>query len=190
MDLSKREKGLMYGSLAVLAILALDYYALTPLTEQQDLLNVQREQILADMERGRKLFQERKQLAPKWKSMLSDGLKGDPAEAEGQVLHGLRNWAKETGLTLSSVKPDRPESKEQLRQIHIQASGTGSMDSIAKFLFKMQSAGIPLKVTELQIGSRNEGDNNLAMQFKVSTLYRASEHAVAKIEKNGNGGVK
>jgi Tfp pilus assembly protein PilO len=188
MDLSKREKGLMYGSLGVLAILAIDYYALTPLMEQQDLLNVQRDQILSEMERDRKLFAERKQLAPKWKTLLSDGLKGDPAEAEGQLLHGLRNWANETGLTLSSVKPDRPESKEQLKQIYIQASGTGSMDSIAKFLYKMQSAGIPLKVTELQIGARNEGDSNLAMQFKVSTLYRSSEQAVAKIEKTGNGG--
>jgi Tfp pilus assembly protein PilO len=190
MDLSKREKGLLFASLGVLTILAIDFYALTPLTEQQDLLNAQRDQILADMTKAQKLFAEKKQLAPKWSTMLSNGLKTDPAEAEGQLLHALRDWAKETNVTLSSVKPDRPESKDQLKQIHIQASGTGSMESIAKFLWKMQSANFPLKTTEFQLGARNEGDTNLALQIKVSTLYRSSEQVLAKVEKNGNGGVK
>lgn len=174
----------------VLAILAVDRYALTPLLEQQDFLNGQRDQILSDMTRAQKVFAERKQMAPKWSSMVASGLKDDPAEAEGQLLHALRDWAKDTSVTLSSVKPDRPESKEQLRQIQIQATGTGSMDGIAKLLWKMQSASFPLKVTELQLGARNDGKSDLSLQVKVSTLYRALEPEIATGEKVGIRGGK
>ena len=190
MDLSKREKGLFFAVLAVCGVLLLDQYALTPLMEQQDALHVERDKIIADMDRGRKLLAEKKQLAPKWTSMTSSGLKSDPAEAEGDVLHALRDWAKSANFTLSSVKPDRPESKEQLKEIHVQATGTGSMNDVAKFLLKMQNATFPLKLTEFQLGTRNNTTNELALQIKISTLYYPKEKKVAKADTRVNGGTK
>ncbi|MCY3019323.1 MAG: hypothetical protein NTW87_09900, partial [Planctomycetota bacterium] len=94
------------------------------------------------------------------------------------------------GLTLSSVKPDRPESKGQVKEIHVQATGTGPMEAVARFLWRMHSASFPLKITEFQLGSRTDGTNDLALQLKVSTLYYATEVRVAKAEKPGNGGAR
>jgi len=188
--MSKREKALVFGTLGVLLLLAADYYVLSPFLERQELLQAQREQILSDIGRARKLVNERKELAPKWNSLVSNGLKGGPSEAEGQVLHALKDWAKETGLTLSSIKPDLPESKEQLKEIHVQATGTGPLDGVAKFLWKMQSAAFPLKVVEFQLGSRTDGADDLSLQIKASTLYFAPEQRAAKAEKSGPGGAK
>jgi len=190
MNLSNRERGLLFATLAVLAVLLIDYCALTPLTTQQDALQTERMRILADIGHSQKLVAERRKLAPTWHSMVSSGLKEDPAEAEGQLLHALRDWAKESGFALSSVKPDRPESKERLKEIHVQATGAGPMEGVAKFLWKMQSASFPVKVMEAQLGSRTDGTNDLALQVKISTLYLAPEQRVAKAEKPGNGGAR
>jgi Tfp pilus assembly protein PilO len=190
MSLSRREKWLALGTLGVLAILLADYYVLTPLLAEQEHLETERGQLLANIGRAQKLMLEHRQLAPKWNSMLSSGLKGEPADAEGQLLHALRDWAKETGFVLASLKPDRPESKEQLREIQVQAMGTGSIDGVAKFLWKMQSASFPLKVLELQLGSRTDGVNDLALQVRVSTLYCAPERKGAKAAKPGGGGAR
>ena len=191
MDLSKREKGLTFGVLGVCAILLLDQYALTPILEQQDALQVERDKITADLTKATKVMAERKQLAPKWHTMLSTGLKTDPAETEGDLLHAMRDWAKSSGFQLTSVKPDRPDSKEQLKEIHVQATGTGSMNDVAKFLFKIQTAPFPLKITEFQLGSRNNSTSELALQVKLSTLYYPPDKR-AKSEKEvaSNGGVK
>lgn len=190
MNLSSREKGLALGTIAVLAILLVDYYVLTPFLSERDLLETQRAQILADISRGRKLVSEGKELVPKWKGMEASGLKEDPAEAESQLLHALRDWAKESGLALSSLKPDRPESKEELKEVHVQATGTGSMDGVSKFLWRAQSASFPVKVLEVQVGSRTDGTNDLALQVKLSTLYRAPQQRVAKVEKPNGGGAR
>lgn len=190
MSLTRREQILVLATLAVLALLLADYYALTPLMQRQDVLQTERGRILADIARARKLAAERRQLGPAWRALVSNGLKSDPAEAEGQLLHALRDWARECGVTLSSVKPDRPESREQLKEICVSAAGAGSMDAVAKLLWKMQSAGFPLKVMELQLSARTDGVNDLALQTKVSTLYLAPEQKLAKAEKMNNGGVR
>ena len=189
MDLSKREKGLAFGSFAIVSMLLLDQYALTPLLDRQDALQAQREQILTDIQRAQKLFKERKQLAPKWNDILSTGLKHDPSEAESQLLHALRDWAKDAGFTLTSIKPDRPESKAELKEVQIQASGVAPMDGIVKFLWQLQSGAFPLKITELQLGSRDE-NTDLTLQMKVSTLYYVPEHKAAKAEKSDKVGAQ
>lgn len=190
MDLSKREKGFVLATVAVCGILLLDQYVLTPLLEEQDALHAERDKIVTELDRARKIMAERKQLAPKWHNMLNSGLKSDPSEAEGDLLHALRDWAKAAGFTLTSVKPDRPESKEQLKEIHVQATGTGSMSDVAKFLFKLQSASFPLKLTEFQLGTRSNTTNELALQIKLSTLYCPPDKKIAKAEFPGNGGAK
>ncbi|MGD0092942.1 MAG: type 4a pilus biogenesis protein PilO [Planctomycetota bacterium] len=190
MNLSRREKLLVFATLGVLVFLLGDYYALTPLLERQDVLQAQREQVLAELGRAQKLMAERKQLTPRWNSLLSSGMKSEPSEAEGQLLHALRDWARETGFALSSLKPERPESKEQLKEVNIQATGTGTLDGIAKFLWKMHSAAFPLKVLEFQLVSRNDGMDDLSLQVKISTLYNALEKKAAKADKPGGGGAR
>lgn len=183
MAISRREKALAIGTIAVVGLLAVDQYFLTPLFDDEDRLEVQRKDILSDMQRARKLLADRKELMPKWNNMLKTGLKSNPAEAEGQLLHSLRDWAKETGLALSSVKPERPESKDPLKQIDIQANATGSMEAVAKFMCRMQTAEFPIKLTEFQLSNRSDASSELALQFKLSTLYNEPELKVAKSEK-------
>ena len=57
----------------------------------------------------------------------------------------------------------------------VQATGAGGMENISKLLWKMQSAQFPLKITEMQLGSRNDNSSDLALQLKISTLYRAGQ---------------
>jgi len=188
MNLSRRERALVFGVSAIIFLWMIDRYALSPVLERQSDLQLQRDRILKEIRRGNALISERRQLAPKWNEMLSAGLKDDPAEAEGQLLHALRDWAKESGFTLTSVKPDRPESKSELKEIQIQAAGTAKMDAITGFLWQLHSAPFPLKVTDLQISSRNDGSNDLALQLKISTLYYAADRRQAKAEKPHTGG--
>jgi hypothetical protein len=188
MHMSRREKGLAFGTLAVLVLFLADHYVLTPFFDQQSAIESQRGQILADINRDRKVTDERRQLAPKWRAMVTGGLKSDPAEAEGQLLHALRDWAKETGFVLSSVKPDRPETKNQLKEVHVVATGNGKMENTAKFLWKMQSTSFPLKVLDFQLSSRADGANDLALQVKVSTLYWSPPAAATPQGPVANGG--
>ena len=175
MALAKRERMLVFGTIAVLGLLGLDQYLLTPVLDAEDQLQRERQQVLADMSRAQGVMADRKQSMARWRSMVRGGLKSDPAEAEGQLLHALRDWAKDSGLVLSSVKPERPESKDsQLKEVQVQASANGTLEALTKFLLKAQTASFPLKLSEFQMATRNETTNDLALQIKVSTLYKGA----------------
>ena len=188
--MSKREKIILGCVLAVLALFLVDKYLLTPLQDEESQLEVESGRIAADIGRAKNLQDQRRELEPKWRVLRAKGLKGDPAEAEGQLLHALADWSKEAGCALSSLKPDRPESKGQLKEIQVEVVGSGPLDSIVQLLWKMRSASFPLKITELQLGSRNDGTSDMSLQAKLSTLYTLPESRIATAAKAGGGGSK
>ena len=175
MILTKRERVIMVLTLAAVSILVLDRYALTPLLDGYSALAARKERLQADMKRADSLLARRQQVDQRWRQMLTGSLKGDPGEAESQILHALRDWSEETGLNLTALRPERSTEKTNLREITFHTSGSGSMNSISRFMWYLETAEIPIKVKVLRLGSRKEGIDDLSLQLRFSTLYLATE---------------
>ena len=172
--MSGRERTLAWGVGAVAGLLLLDSIVLTPYFKQRATLAELRDKNDAESESAYQLHNQETDLKDKWIQRRSQGLMKDPADAEKQLMGAIKDWAREAGLAIASVKPERIESKKELREIQFIASATGSNDSLVKFLFKLQTAKFPIRVTEFQAGSRNDSQE-LAMQMRISTLYMLDE---------------
>ena len=170
MVLSKRERYIALATVIAVAILALDRLVLTPLQERRAAVQGEEQRVLADLERARVLFARKKRLWPKWQEMLDAGLKSGPEEAVSRVLHAVRNWSQEAGFTLSSLRPERATPKGELQEIIFQASGTGPMRGVARFLWRLESSSLPIRITDLQLGTRKEGTDDLSLQLRISAL--------------------
>jgi hypothetical protein len=181
MILSQRERYLLGATIIALVILAAYYYVLTPLWDQWYNLADRRDQLQAKTEQAGLVLSRAARIAPKWKEMQEAGLKADPAEAESRVLHAIRDWAADAGLSLSLLKPDRSAGKTVLPVISFQAAGTGPMSAVSKFLWRVENADMPLRVTEVQLASRKEGTDNLSVQLRLSTLYVPGEASSAAL---------
>ncbi len=173
MILSKRERLIMVLTLAAVSILVLDHYVLTPLLDGRSSLQARKARLQGDMEQADRLLTRRQQVDQRWRQMLTGSLKRDPGEAESQILHALGNWSEQTGLNLSSIRPERSTEKTDVREITFHISGSGSMNSISRFVWCLETAEIPIKVKILRLGSRKEGTDDLSFQFRFSTLYLA-----------------
>jgi Tfp pilus assembly protein PilO len=171
MILSKRERLIILVTAIVLALLALDRYAITPLLDYRAAIETQKQRAATEMQRATALMAHKRRIDPKWRETMAAGLKRDPAEAESQILHAVRDWSAETGLKLASLKPERLPGKKSLQEISFQAVGTGSMDAVARFLWRIETAEVPIRVKELQLGARKEGTDDLTLQLRLSTLY-------------------
>lgn len=173
MILSKRERLIITVTLIVLALLGLDFYVVTPLLDRLAAIETQKQVLLDKMERGTALLANKRRIGPKWQEMTASGLKRGPAEAESQILHAVQNWSREAGLKLSSLKPERLPEKKNLQEISFQAGGTGSMSAVSRFLWCIETAKVPIRVKDLQLGARKEGTDDLTLQLRLSTLYQA-----------------
>ncbi len=182
MELSRRERYVAAGTVIAVAIFALDGFVLTPIQERNAAMEVEKQRILTELERARVLFARMKKLSPRLQEMLDAGLKFHVDEAESQVLHAIRDWSQQTGFALSSLRPERAKQNGKLQEITFQASGTGPMSSVARFLWQLESSSLPIRVAELQIGTRKEGTDDLTLQLRVSALCQPAARPTAPDE--------
>src|SRR5882672_10687914 len=132
MILSRRERYIVIGTVAVVGILALDRLFLTPLIERRQVTDAQMRLASEEMERANGLVTNRSRVNRKWNDMSGASLKMDGATAESQIIRAVGDWALEAGLNLSSVKPERAEKEKQFVKITFRANATGNMAAISK----------------------------------------------------------
>ena len=70
-------------------------------------------------------------------------------------------------------------SRGELQEITFLAAGTGPMSAVAGFLWRLESSPLPVRVADLQLGTRKEGADDLSLQVRISALCQAAASSVA-----------
>jgi hypothetical protein len=87
-------------------------------------------------------------------------------------LHNVRDWASEAGLNLASVNPQRAERERDFQKLTFRATATGGLGQIGRFLYKIQNASMPVRITDLSISSHGrEGNDDLSLSLAIATIY-------------------
>jgi len=170
MVLSKRERMVALAALLIVGAFVLDKSVLGPGWRKLQATENQKQELLAQVVEAQNLFERRSLLERKWKRMLSDGLRND-AEAESRVARALGDWAGDTRLTLTSVKPERAAGDKGLQEMTFMVAGKGRLDAVARFLYNVETAEMPIKVKDLQLGSAGESGDSMSLQLTLSALY-------------------
>lgn len=167
---SKRERmiGLVTG--VVLAALALDRVVVSPLMARRTRAGEDVAAAKLERQEAEMLFDRGARLEKEWDVMLAGGLKSDVPAAEGQALEAMGDWARDTGVTVRSMAPARVETQRHFQVSLIRASITGSMRTLSEFMWRVQTAQIPIRVVDMQIIANKEGTDDLMLQLTVSTL--------------------
>lgn len=172
MVLSKRERYIAVVTLAVILIFALDRYAVTPFMKMNDRIMSEKQGLLTDIQRASRIFRERKKVSSEWHDMLKGGLGSDASATESRILHVIRKWSTDYGLTISSIKPDRNGEEDKiLKEIVFYIACKGTMDAVGKFLLELENSSLPVRITEFQLSSREVDGMDMSLQLRLSALY-------------------
>jgi Tfp pilus assembly protein PilO len=175
------------AALAVVAFVV-NSYVITPLTKSHAELEAEQQRLGQEFERATHMLRRQRLMARELRDMTANGLTRDPLDAESRLLHAIRDWAEETGLSVSSVKPERGKDDTEIGRIDVLVSGTGSMQAVARFLWKAENARLPLRINDLQLGSRKDGMDDLSLQLRLSTLYLAADETTAVPDDSARSG--
>jgi len=175
MALSKRERLVGLMTAAVLVLLALDQIIATPLIERGREASSRVALASAELLRMDQIFQGDLEARRKWRDMAGESLAADAPTAESQVLNAVRTWAQDAGLTLTSLKPERNEQEKGFHKITIRATAHGGMQQVSRFLYAVEVATMPVRVSDLTLSARREGTDELALQVGLSTIYLPPE---------------
>jgi Tfp pilus assembly protein PilO len=178
--LSRRERIIAIVTVVILAALVADKFIITPTIARLQQLEAQKQQLLAELNEAKNLFERRRLMEKKRRQLLGDGLKSE-SEVESQVLHALGQWAQNSELTLTSVKPQRLLTiNKGLQEITFTVAGKGSLQATAQFLWNVEKSLLPIKINDLQLGSANESGNDMSLQLRLSALYVANQNIRAE----------
>jgi hypothetical protein len=181
MIISKRERMLVLGTGGMVGIAVLIMFVVVPVLDAAVAAASKTLEIRGELDRNQKLLDRQTSLQPVWQQITAGGLKTDPNEAESQILHSIREWSQEAKLKLVSIQPEREAEKKVLQEASFRAVGTGTMESVRQFLVLIESSKIPIRIKELQVGSRKDGVDDLTIQMRLSTLYHSAKAAAAPV---------
>lgn len=178
MTLNTRERYIAIVAGAIIGLLALDQLFYSPLTSRLNAATSARDEARLKVMQADDLMKNDLAARRKWKQMAGETLKTTAPSAEGQLLNAVRDWAQSASLTLNSIKPERSEKEKGFDKILLRATGNGSMQQITRFLYALRTSSIPVRISDLQISTRREGTDELALQVGIATIYE--EPALAK----------
>jgi type II secretory pathway component PulM len=175
--LSQRERviAIGFGAVAVLAVLY--WVLLSPMLDWSDTITKDTEAARDVQSKDAKLSHKLVQLNKIYDDMKKNGLKPDVAEAQSQLSHAVNEWAAQSGVNVSSTHSDTPTLVDQrsgFMQVNFQFTCTGTTSGVAKLLYQIESAKIPIRVDNLRIGSKKDGADDLEIQLNLSTLTMPS----------------
>jgi hypothetical protein len=143
--------------------------ALVKFRETED----QKQALLGQINEAQSLFDRRRLMERRWKTMLADGLQND-ADAESRIVRALDKWSQEARLTLTSLKPERLASDQGLNDMTFVVVGRGRLDAMARFLWQVETAELPVKVKYVVLGA-SEADESMSLELSLSALYLSAE---------------
>lgn len=174
MAMTKRERNIAIGVGAALGLLLLDQVVITPYTDRLTAIDQQTQVAGAKVTDAATTFSRQRRMQKVWKEMQAGGLKSDESQAESQALHAVLDWTQNAGVNLAALKPERTQTQGQFQIISFHITGTGNTPEIARLLWGMETATIPVRVNDMQITPIKEGSDNLTIQLSVSTLCQVA----------------
>ena len=176
MTLSKRERYIVIITVAVVGILGLDRFFVSPLLARMDEAKTKIESSERELTQQERDITNARRARRKWATASGGTVKRDAPEVESLIAEAVRNWAGETRMSFTGFRPFGTDKEKGFTRITYVVTGAGSMEQIGRVLHKIQTAKIPVRIMDLQISPKTrEGVDDLNVSLKVSSIIETPD---------------
>jgi Tfp pilus assembly protein PilO len=170
MATNNREKTLTLAALLVIVLLAGDKFVLSPLTKAYNARKATIASLTTRLANGRLLLERENAIRNRWEMIQTNSLPADISTAENMVLTSVDRWAQASRISFTSIKPQWKQFDEEFVTLDCRADASGNMQSVARFLYELESDPMPIKVEEIEITSRNADGQPLSLGVRFSAF--------------------
>jgi len=173
MILSKREKMIFYGAIAMLALLLGNQFVINPVFNHIKKTHDERLALQSEVENMQNLLDRRIDIQARWKSQLENGLSDQPAATESTMYKLLTDeWPAASGFSLPSITRQRnTNSDTPCQEIIFSVSGSGTLESAARLLYEIEQSRMPVRISNLQMSSPEDNGWVINLSMRLSVLY-------------------
>jgi Tfp pilus assembly protein PilO len=170
MKIKNRQQALAVLALAAAALLLGDNLVWAPLARSWR----ERTNRIADLSKlvsqGSLLVARSRSIHERWESMKTNTLPNNVSAAHNEVLRAFDRWSQESRVSITSIKPQWKSAGEDYATLECRADASGSLQTLARFLFDVEKDPLALKVENVEITARDNEGQQLALVLQVSGL--------------------
>jgi Tfp pilus assembly protein PilO len=175
MTISKRERLLTIALLAACGAFVVDRVAISPYLSRRNELVLNRESMQTNLAEAHQTLRDERRLK-KELAGIERFFKLDPSDAEGRLLALLQQSDQMSGVSGASFQRVGIVEEHGFTRLTFQATVIGKMSSVAAFLYRIETASMPIRVDDVLVAPKLESGDDLQVHFSVSTLCRGKEN--------------
>ena len=168
--MTPREKLIAGVAAAAVGVLGLNTVVVGPYVDRLRSIADETDKLTRQAGETADLFARQRRLRPVWADLTRGGLSADVSTAESQTANALYQWATSAGVAPVSLLPDRSSTENGFQVIGFRFTATGRTPAVAKLLWDVETATIPVRLTDVTVTPRKEGRDDLTVQMSISTL--------------------
>ena len=170
MKIDNRQQLLVIAALTVVGLFAADRLLLTPLTSLWSKRSKEIASLRTQVFEGNSLKRRSQAIHGRWDEMRANALTNNPSLAQEQVLKAFVNWAQESGVSLNGISPQWKNDSETYKTLACRVDASGTLWTLSRFLYDVEQGPMALKVESLELGSHDNGGQQLTLGLQVSGL--------------------
>lgn len=177
MNPQNRQRTLIIA-VAVLATLFLgDKLIVTPLLQSWKDRSAKIIDLRKQVDQGDTLVARSAIIRGRWESMSTNTLPAEASTAESRVLKAFDQWAQQSRISLTSIKPQWKRSADDHATLECRVDGFGSLSTITRFLYEVEKDPLALKVDLVELSARDNEGKQVTLGLLVSGLQIAPASA-------------
>ena len=172
MNHKNREQLLLILTITAVVLLVGDSFVLKPLTASWKARTARIAALEEKVAAGTEKLKNAEKLQAKWNSMSANTLTNEISAAESQALRAFERWSRDANVTISGLKPQwkRSNSADEYQTLECRADATGSLASLARFLYQVEKDPMAMKVDVVDLTTRDVEGRNLTLALQLSGL--------------------
>jgi len=175
MKIKNRQQLLTIGAVAVVGIFLADRLIFTPLGHAWTERSKHIEELRKKVADGNQLSNRENTLRESWNQMRTNTFPPNQSLAEQNLLRGFDKWAKDSGITLTSLSQQWKYDAEDYRTLQCRVEGGGSLKSVSRFLYELEKSPSALRLDSLEVTAHDNEGQQLTMAVQVSALVLGTQ---------------
>lgn len=173
--MNRREKILALVIAGLAALFAADRLIVAPLTAGFAEVRDETRSLEADLTEANAMVKSQRKIEQRWTAVRLAGLADAADAARLRVQVTASAWARDSGLSLNTLSTGRPEEGETYDRLGFSLTGVGTIESIQKFLIKVDQADFPLRIGDCTVTGRSDEASELTLSLKLTTIVQRDE---------------
>jgi Tfp pilus assembly protein PilO len=175
LKIKDRKQFLTIAAMAVVAIFLADRLILTPLGNAWTDRNKRLTKLQKQVADGKQLISRESALRDRWGQMRTNTFPQNQSLAEQKLLQGFDQWAKDSGIMLTSLSQQWKYDSEDYRTLQCRVEAAGNLKTVSRFLYEVEKSPAALKLDNLEITSHDAEGQELTVSMQVSGLVLGTE---------------